>query len=68
MGNEIGSGRREPSLLPVPITELPTLRWLRANQNKRFLCRLLYMYKKKFKKKFYVVTYIWPILFSSIAF
>ena len=42
MGNDIGSGRREPSLLPVPITELPTLRWLRANQNKRFVCRLLY--------------------------
>ena len=31
------------------------------------VCRFLYV--KKFpKKKFYVVTYIWPTMFSSTAF
>ena len=29
----------------------------------------VFKYKKKFQKnKFYVLTYIWPTLFSSIAF
>ena len=33
VGVDIGSGRREPSLLPVPITELPMLVERQINTN-----------------------------------
>ena len=79
-GNDIETGRREPSLLPVLITELHLLveskskQTLYSNYIQTFYSitewfnMQAFIYKKISKKKFYVVTYIWPTLFSSIAF
>ena len=80
MGNDISSGRREPSLLTVMITDLHLLVESKSKQTlysyyiKTFYSitewfnMQVFIYKKISKKKLNVVTYIWPTLFSSIAF
>ena len=77
-GNDIETGRsrveESPHFYPFRLyTELPRLVERKSKQTLFILelngsiCMFLYI-KKNLKKKFYILTYIWPTLFSFIAF
>ena len=56
------------------VEDIPHFYWLKEIQNKHFFTIIewfnmqVFIYEKNCKNKFYVVTYRWPTLFSSIPF